>query len=531
MPALLATARRSIWLSWLIDNPLLIREIRRRMRGRLFTWSLIGYLAALGGVSCVLMYTTYPFHSELRPARDMIQEVGRIGATLFRGMCFVEGVIALFLAPMLTAGLATAEKEKDTFDFLRVTTLRSRTFVSGCLLTTACFLFLVFTCTLPILGLTFIFGGVSMQEIMTFNLILFLVAMAVSAWGIFNSTNYKRSRSVQGSIFILFIIALFLGSRVWFFLGAGFVRTSVFGTGAVASALVTVVPILLIILVFSVAAARRLYEPNNRMFNYKQYTIFFIVGLGFVGGSLAYRIYGASAKALGTDEVLVGLNFYFLLGWLLTTIGILFFSTGRTEKGDEVWRLRFGRKIFQRLDERIPLYALYIALWLGSAYLLADAWDSTGKFTTHFMSTLPLALLSLVLVQAVASCLSLFSENRNRVMVAVVLGLVVLWGVIPAFGYFLGEIRTNPSRRSQSAAMQGASEILMDVSPIRVVNHIWRDETDTDPTLSLIFLSALSLLFILPTFSKKLRGRFAVTYDWVSKRPVEEDAVAASPVG
>ena len=111
MTGLLQIMRRSIWLGWLFDNPLFVREIRRRMRGRLFSWSLIVYLCALGIVTVILMFSSYPFRVRNMPTRDVILKIGKIGPTLFTGMLVVEGIIALFIAPMLTAGLATQEKE------------------------------------------------------------------------------------------------------------------------------------------------------------------------------------------------------------------------------------------------------------------------------------------------------------------------------------------------------------------------------------------------------------------------------------
>lgn len=523
MGQLLASARRSVWLAWFIDNPLLVREIRRRMRGRLFSWSLIGYLVALGGVSCVLMFTTYPFSREL-DTRQMIQDVGRIGATLFKGMCFVEGIIALFLAPMLTAGLATAEKEKDTFDFLRVTTLNSRTFVSGCLLTTACFLLLVFTCTLPILGLTFIFGGVSMQEIMSFNLTLFLLALAVSAWGIFNSTSYKRSRSVQGSIFVLFLLGLFFGSR--FLALGGFGWASPFGGGLVSFLLTVILPLALITVFFSIAAARRLYEPNNRMFNYKQYTVFLFGVLGAIAGFMAYHMYANPGVTMDPDEIRGGLAAMYFVGWVFIGVGIILLSSGRVEMGDELWKIRLRFPIFRRIDERVFVYGFYILGWLGLTYVLGAAWDGSGEHLAHWLLSMPIVLLSFLAIFSIVACISIFTESRNRATIMSILTLVFLWGVVPAVGLFLTAL--TPGSNPNQTLFDEAGNLLIDTSPITALAGIWGDEPSAAPMIAAAALAAISVLFLLPFLSKGLRGRFTVSYDWTSPRRDEAEAEAVS---
>ncbi|MCH8333847.1 hypothetical protein IIC65_07935 [Candidatus Sumerlaeota bacterium] len=527
---MLDKARRSVWLGWLLDNPLLVREMRRRMRGRLFTWSLIAYVAALSGVSCILMFISYP--SDEVDLRNMIQRVGSIGSTLFIGMAIVEGVVAIIIAPMLTSGLATAEKEKDTFDFLRVTTLRARTFVGGCLLTTACFLLLVFSCTLPILGLTFIFGGVSMEQILSLNIVLFLVAMAVSSWGIFNSTNYRRSRSVRGSI-VLVLMAGFIGLLFYanfrsraggmaslLAVQGGFLRLSFLVRMAI--------PLILITILFAVAASRRLYDANNRLFNYKQFTTLFLLIMAGLGGGLVYRVSSLNPNPAGAGEIEVWLNAFHFAGWIGIAIAILFFSTGRIEKGDEVWRIRLKYPLFRRLNESFLLYFAYLLLWLAPVYLMALAWDETDAFSPHFVSSLPAMFLALLVVWSLARVSSVFTENRNRATVGVIFGLVMLWAILPLIGVFITEVLDRPVG-SLAPALDDAATVLTYLSPIPTLLRIYSDSTDRDVFLPLALLAAQSALFLLPLASRKLRKRLEVSYEWTRPEPSPAPEPLAEP--
>lgn len=525
MTRLIRQLQRSIWLGWLLDNPLLVREIRRRMRGRLFSWSLIGYLATLGLVSCVLMFASYPT-TQLKSARDMIQQVGQIGSSLFTGVRWIEGAIALVVAPLLTAGLATSEKEKDTFDFLRVTTLRARTFVAGCLLTTACFLILVFACTLPILGLTFIFGGVSMSEILSFNVMIFLASMAISSWGIFNSTSYRRSRSVQGSVLVVVLLALFFGYQFLARMRFSVSRSlSLPITGGWFFVLAGVLPLILITIVFAVAAVRRLYEPNNRLFNYKQYTTFFVLVLGGLGGWLGYNVTSPSINRLAPDEIVLFLQLFFMVGWILLIISMFMFSAGRVERGDEVWRLRVRFPFFQRLPENYPLYAAYLAVWLGGAYLMAASWERTDEFILQIQRALPTMLIALVLVWSLARFMSILSDNRNRTMVGLILLLIVLWGLLPLLGVLFQSF-SGPLNSSPMAGMDFAGDLLLSSSPIPALFHVFNNRANFEVFVPAGMIALQVALVLLLQFSRQdWRRRLKVSYRWSGSRQAEASAL------
>jgi hypothetical protein len=506
MIALYNQLRRSIWLSWLLDNPLLVREIRRRMRGKLFSWSLIGYLAALGGVSCVIMFSIYPAGFREVSMREMIQSVQNIGKTIYRGMMFVEGFIALFIAPMLTAGLATQEKEKDTFDFLRVTTLSARTFVIGCLLTTASFLILVFSCTLPVLGLTFIFGGVSMSEILSFNLLIFLAAMAISAWGVFNSTSYQRSRSVQGSLVVVMFLLFYFGARIYgFATGRSLNPFQSALAGGWLQFAAKYAPFFLLVFFFSVAAARRLYEPDNRLFNYKQYTLFFGLVMGSIGGTIAWRMSAHSYAPLNPAQLNAYLNAYFWVGLVLTFFSILVFGVGRIEKGDEVWQIRHAFLIFRWLHEQYLFYALYLAAWLLPLLSMSAAWDS-DPFPGRFLPVIPVILATFVLAVAIARCVNLLPGNRNRLTILTFLAYLVVWGLAAIAGAFLMQIKN----------LELLGELMLAASPVSVVVSSWEDSLNSTGALCIGVQLGLAALFTVPTLMPIWRSRLRVSYEWWS---------------
>jgi hypothetical protein len=450
---------------------------------------------------------------------DVIRASGRIGPAIYKGMLVVEGIIALFIAPMLTAGLASAEKEKDTFDFLRVTTLDARTFVMGCLLTTACFLLLIFACTLPILALTFIFGGVSMQQILFYNGGLFLAAMAISAGGVFISTGFQRSRSVHGAILVVcFIVAFFAFRQL------GVQRFGIFWGPPWLRAYPWIGPLVVLILAtvaFSISAARRLYEPNNRLFSYLQYSIFFALVMAAIGGSLARRVTLVGVGAMLPAELTAHISLYHFLGWSLLGIGVFLFSSGQVERGDEVWRLRLRLPVFQRIDERIVIYALYATAWIAPTWFMSGAWDPSGDFAPRFETALPTMLAAVALLWSATRLSTALSDNRGRVMIGVSVAFFVVWGILPAIGEFLVHSSSGPRGLNLTGGKatlgMAAGGLIGDFSPIPFIARVWDDPTVVKESLGRAFWIAAALAALLQAplvFNRSLRRRLAVNYHW-----------------
>ncbi|MEN6625657.1 MAG: hypothetical protein ABFD69_05445 [Candidatus Sumerlaeia bacterium] len=503
--------RSSMWLAWLLDNPLLVREIRRRMRNKLLSWSLILYLVALGVVSSFIMLTTYPIDLGTISLREKIQSIGAIGRNIFAGMAVVEALIALLIAPMVSAGLAVQEKEKDTFDFLRVTTLRARTFVLGCLLTTACFLLLAFSCTMPILGITFIFGGVSMAEILSLNYFLFLGAMAICAWGIFVSTAQVRARGMQIASLITLLLLFVFGVRGTvgtFFSPGSFMRLSpdlMIGSGVLAG---------LVILALSTAATRRLYDPQNRLFNYRQYTVFMMGLIGLLVGRLSWHVIPGGKGATVASAVDASLMAIYVVGWVLVLLAVVLFSAGRFERGDEVWQVRMRWPIFQRIDERIPLYAFYIALWLGTSLIAGDAWGSTPQVANKMMTLLPVLASALALVWVLCRLTSCYTEDRNKAVILVIVIVLILWFGTLALGAMFDEIFKASNGRESSSAL---AEALYALSPLTAIGRVLDSQKWGGATTMTIVQLSLALLALIPTWTRRARTRIKVAYTWTDE--------------
>ena len=100
-------------------NPIIVKELRSRMRGARAFAVLTGTLLLLATVSyalyrIVLAATRYS-SSPLSP---------QIGQSLFAGLAFLELMMVCFVTPAVTAGAISSEQEKLTYEMLLATPMR-----------------------------------------------------------------------------------------------------------------------------------------------------------------------------------------------------------------------------------------------------------------------------------------------------------------------------------------------------------------------------------------------------------------------
>ena len=196
----------------LFDNPILTREMRRRMRGKAMIYSLITYVGALCVVTFfILMISAASLIRVQENSFEMLKKMQDIGGTIFNGMLVIQGILVLILAPAITASMITSEREKGTADFLRVTTLPPSHFIVGAFLSTTLYVILLLGCALPIVSITLLFGGRSPDEILlTFGALL-VGSIILSSLGIYTSSTREKTRTAQATMmtlaFTIFILA------------------------------------------------------------------------------------------------------------------------------------------------------------------------------------------------------------------------------------------------------------------------------------------------------------------------------------
>ncbi len=169
-------------------NPVIVKEVRTRMRGSRAFWMIGIHLLIL---TLILGIIYFGLVSSVSVGN--LQLRGYLGKIIFGFVIALELITISFMAPAITAGMITTERERKTYDLLRVSLLPAKQLVLGKFLSGLVFVFLLVFTSLPLMGPAFMIGGVSISEILVAALILMVTATAFCAIGIFFSSLFRRT--------------------------------------------------------------------------------------------------------------------------------------------------------------------------------------------------------------------------------------------------------------------------------------------------------------------------------------------------
>ncbi|MFN8562231.1 MAG: hypothetical protein U0703_11555 [Anaerolineae bacterium] len=193
-------------------NPVMLKELRGRMRGvRAFAVMTV-YLGLMSGFTA-LLYLVYSSFARTSGSAA----AGEIGRVLFLGVVGIELLLIIFIAPAFTAGAITGERERQTYDLLQTTLLATPSFVIGKLESALGYILLLLLSGIPLQSIAFLFGGVSEQELALSFLILMITAVALGTVGIYFSAAMPRTliasvRSYSVILGVMFIAPVVLAA-------------------------------------------------------------------------------------------------------------------------------------------------------------------------------------------------------------------------------------------------------------------------------------------------------------------------------
>ncbi len=204
------------------SNPVMVRELRGRMRGARAFVVLTLYLALMGGFSLILYFIFGAVN-----AQNASSATGIIGRTLFTGVVGIQLLLIILIAPSFTAGAITGERERQTYDLVRTTLLSTPSFILGKLESSLAYILLLLLAAIPLQALAFLFGGIGQAELLLAFVILGVTALAFGAVGIYFSASQTRTLSASvrtyavisigafgAPLIALFVLNLLLGSSL-----------------------------------------------------------------------------------------------------------------------------------------------------------------------------------------------------------------------------------------------------------------------------------------------------------------------------
>ena len=136
----------------------------------------------------------------------------RLSVDGYAYMIMLQFALLVLVAPAMTAGSISGERERQTLDLLLVTNTGAVKLVLGKLLESFSFLALMVMCSLPMLSLVLITGGATFAQVLVSVTFLLLTALAALSVGLVCSSLFQRTVTATVmsylSVFALGIVTL-----------------------------------------------------------------------------------------------------------------------------------------------------------------------------------------------------------------------------------------------------------------------------------------------------------------------------------
>lgn len=191
------------------ENPVVTKELRTRMRGAKAYWIMAGYVILLALFLLIQYYSEWINQGQAMDPRSW--QSARLGFQLFSNMTWAQAIFIAFLAPAVTSGSITIEREQQTIEMLALTPMSPRNIVAGKVMAPMLFILMLLGSSLPLAGLCVMFGSISPLEVAVVYAMLIGWAFLFSAAGVFFSSALKRTVNASLSTFgtvVVFVIAI-----------------------------------------------------------------------------------------------------------------------------------------------------------------------------------------------------------------------------------------------------------------------------------------------------------------------------------
>ncbi len=204
-------------------NPITLKEMRSRMRGRRAFVVLTLNALLLGGIVS-LVYVSYAATQQVITSPRNLQGLGK---AIFATVVGLQLLVTCFNSSAAAVGAIVSERERQTFELLRTTLLSARSLVLGKLSAALLFNLLLILSAIPIAGLSFLFGGVAFEEIFIASIMLIVTAIGFSSIGLFFSSIMRRT-SQATAVSTIVTLVLVIGIPIFMFIIQGLLSSMVY---------------------------------------------------------------------------------------------------------------------------------------------------------------------------------------------------------------------------------------------------------------------------------------------------------------
>src|ERR1051326_7539731 len=162
---------------FLLDHPLLLREVRTRMRGSRTFLIVFVYDFLL------ILFMGLVYEGQTSSSSWQYTNV-ELGRSIFGWVSYAQLVLMLLIAPAITSASITTERERYSLDLMGISLLTPREIVWGKLMSSTSFSLILLLSSVPHIWICFMFGGLGPVDLaktmaLTISSILFFSSLAV----------------------------------------------------------------------------------------------------------------------------------------------------------------------------------------------------------------------------------------------------------------------------------------------------------------------------------------------------------------
>ena len=197
------------------SNPILIKEMRTRMRGSRAFLVLTGYVLTLSLIISLIYIVLH------KNAPSTV--VNQAGSVLTPVLIYVQMGLICLIAPTFSASAISSEREQQTFDLLITSLARPSTILFGKVGAALSYLFLTLFGSLPLIALTYSLGGVALRDIAIAYVVMIVAGVTFCSMSFLWSTLIRRGVLAQltSLIAVIFLVAAMPALALFFATLAG----------------------------------------------------------------------------------------------------------------------------------------------------------------------------------------------------------------------------------------------------------------------------------------------------------------------
>ena len=194
-------------------NPIYEREHRVSTRSLKLSMAILIFNFIVAAVTLI----------EMNEVVDYARKTSIIDYTsflqIFKIVIFLPAILLIFVAPSFISGAISDERQRGTLEILLTTKMTARSIVFGKFLSLFASIMLILVSQLPIMAILFLYGGISVLDIikLVINFVVFVIL--IISMGIFCSSIVVKT-SVATALVYSTVLGLFVGTLVLYFLAA-----------------------------------------------------------------------------------------------------------------------------------------------------------------------------------------------------------------------------------------------------------------------------------------------------------------------